>query len=262
MGGRGSAYYADNADTENKFRMDFHFITDEDDFDPESERSEYELFEKLKSKNFSMRRSTDKHELYNLEDHQQIIYDLTKKYEKQLDVKNQKYEFEFRSAKTNAYGYQYDAYDQQMQVSTRLVLKNGVIRAPEAYRSKMKNHIERGEFAPVDDKNLHISTTVHEYGHVVESAIMHKYFREHNIPITKHTVNKYKENLATKIKNKVIDICKTKYKDDKIYVSEYAEANDNPFEFFAETFTNMELSSKPKPIALALRDYLNGDRLL
>lgn len=74
---------------------------------------------------------------------------------------------------------------------------------------------------------------------------------------TKYYPN-YKDNLATKIKNEVITICKNKYKDDNIYLSDYSKDEDNgkDYEWFAETFTNLELSSNPAPIAKALGDYL------
>lgn len=43
--------------------------------------------------------------------------------------------------------------------------------------------------------------------------------------------------------------------DSKEFLSNYARSNDA--EWFAETFTNLQLAEKPEPIALALGEYLN-----
>lgn len=260
MGSRGAKYYRERTDDiEKKYRQEFHLITDEDSIDPESERTSYELFRKLKETNFSTRKSTDKHQLYSLEDHQQQIYDLSNKYKKQLDIKNQKYEFELRSANTNAYGYQYDAYDENLNPSIRLVLRNKLIYDTEDYVSNEKKDISINWHTKVDDNKVHLYTTTHEFGHVLESSIIHKHIKRENKKITSDEIQKLKTDLATRIKNQVINICKQKYKDDNIYVSDYAEKDDDPFEFFAETFTNLELSSQPKKIAIALNDFLQGE---
>ena len=60
--------------------------------------------------------------------------------------------------------------------------------------------------------------------------------------------------MAIRIKNEVINICKNKYKNNNINLSNYSKTNER--EWFAETFTNLELAEEPAPIALALGDYL------
>ena len=65
-------------------------------------------------------------------------------------------------------------------------------------------------------------------------------------------------NLQAEIKNEVLKIYQKDFaKDiqfDKIFLSRYSRTNDA--EWFAETFTNLQLSDKPEPIALALQKYL------
>ena len=74
--------------------------------------------------------------------------------------------------------------------------------------------------------------------------------------------------MAIRIKNEAINICKNKNNNGKIlsqddfYISDYAkdsyQKGNGDYEWFAETFTNMELSKNPSSIALALRDYLRS----
>lgn len=73
----------------------------------------------------------------------------------------------------------------------------------------------------------------------------------------------FRKKEIEKIKNKIVENLQKKYtmplKNDMIYLSTYAEhlkEQNCYFEWFAETFTNLELSSNPEPIAVELGNYL------
>ena len=78
---------------------------------------------------------------------------------------------------------------------------------------------------------------------------------------------KFREIEAERIKNEVIRNLQNKYttslNNDMIYLSNYAkdkfkhkDGRWNDFEWFAETFTNSQLSAKSAPIAQELEKYI------
>lgn len=89
----------------------------------------------------------------------------------------------------------------------------------------------------------------------MENGLIAKIAKEKSINLEQDYISK-KKKMQTEIKNEVLKIyCK----DDKnrlsdAFLSEYSTNSDA--EWFAETFTNMELSDKPAPIAQALKEYL------
>ena len=66
-----------------------------------------------------------------------------------------------------------------------------------------------------------------------------------------------KISITMKYKNKYTN----NQNDDMIYLSEYSKSEElggtgNDLEWFAETFTNLQLSNNPAPIALELEEYI------
>lgn len=255
MGGRGASYFKQRTQiVESKMRHKFKLITDEDKNDPETTRTNYSLFVDLKNNKISTRASTDSSTLEQLNPHQEQILNLARKYNNIFHYSTDANEMLLKSANTNAFGYFYEALDKNYKGTPVVVLSNFSIKDKDYIKYK-KGSIEEGTSVKVDEDKIKIYTTTHEFGHVIENCIMRKLLNKiDNNPIN---LGRNKDNLATKIKNEVTNICKTKYKDDNIYLGTYAEEGDEfGYEWFAETFTNLELSSNPAPIARALGDYL------
>lgn len=111
------------------------------------------------------------------------------------------------------------------------------------------------------EKN-HIIT--HEFGHFVENCIIENRLKQ---DVKKY--NSYKTdnkqrleiewNEACKIVGDVIDIATQKYKAKKkdLVLSDYS--TNNPFEWFAETFTEASLHTTNKPLVQAMREFLSKE---
>jgi hypothetical protein len=106
--------------------------------------------------------------------------------------------------------------------------------------------INRREFSKIDDDKLNISTTTHEFGHLIsisEQGFLnskHNQFWNEIININKRYVTEVKQygTSASYDKNKL----------NSIYLGRYAESNLN--EFMAEAFTEYKLSSNASQYAL------------
>ena len=267
MGGRGSAYYEKrNQEVEQKLlklkinSKKYKYWID----DPESERTNYNLFEKLKNQHFSIRESTDKYTLEELEPYLITLNALNKEYELK-SLKNEN-EIQFSSYKLNgAYGAieGYENVDGKIQL--RLTLDTNTIKNKDKYveRKFSAIHINK-QSVYVENENIHLYTLVHEYGHLVEENIIRSRFEKYK---TSKLINynEFKNIEATRIKNEVIREFKNKYtnnqNNDMIYLSKYSKSIElggtgNDLEWFAETFTNLQLSNNPAPIALELEEYI------
>lgn len=111
------------------------------------------------------------------------------------------------------------------------------------------------------EKN-HIIT--HEFGHFIENCIIENRLKQdvkrYN---TYKTDNKQRLDIewneANKIVGDVIDIATQKYKAKKkdLVLSDYS--TNNPFEWFAETFTEASLHTTNKPLVQAMREFLSKE---
>lgn len=263
MGGRGSSYYEKkNASLEelmrsleNLFKLKQPIgkrILRKIEPDPESERNEYELFKQLKRFGISTRQSTDGCLLENLEPHQTQFVNLSKKYRKILKTLTADNEIEFSLDKDDsAFGF-FASYEQpDGKIFSRLTLSNLVVNKTNEFVLAKKQAIKTGWAVDVDEANISIYTTTHEFGHLVEENIFRKKFSQLENKNIDYSI--FSNKLATEIKNEVIKIYKKNYakgeETDRINISDYS-IKGGDFEWFAETFTNLELSSSPKPIAL------------
>ena len=99
----------------------------------------------------------------------------------------------------------------------------------------------------VDDKNLDIATTVHEYGHLISLRHQLKQFNPPN-----EIVNYYKDlkkiNRLYKKELKDFDQNEDFYNRNQISLGDYASTNID--EFMAEAFTEYRLSSNPSKYAV------------
>lgn len=263
MGGRGAGYYENKTKkVEQKFLMPPPGKKIQLPDDPESERKDYDLFGKLKKSGFSTRQSTDKATLEQLKPHQGQLLNLSNKYSKQLktitkgdDVKLGIHDVD------GSYGYWCAGEDAEVR---RIALSSMVVKRNDTYVKKKFLAMQDGDCAKVDERKLKVYTTTHEFAHCLEESIMRKRYLSSKEK-TKETYREFRIKEAARIKEKVVENLQKKYtmplKDDMIFVSSYAKYNKEYncyFEWFAETFTNLELSSKPTPIARELGEYLKG----
>ena len=263
MGTRGSKYYENKTKkVEQQMRDSKKERYIELPYDPESERIDYELFNQLKQNGISVRQSTDNATLEELRPHQEQLLNLSKKYKSKVQELSKHSEIKLcMHTIDDAWGYWRPGDDCNV---TRIALSGTVIKRNYFYVALKQEAIDKGESALVDKQNVKIFTTTHEFGHMLEDCIIHKrYLKE-----AKHlniTYSEYQKVEAERIKNQVVKILQNKYtlpvNDDMIYVSSGAKkgVKENAyFEWFAETFTNLELSSKPMPIAKALGEYIRS----
>lgn len=272
MGGRGSAYYEKkNSEIEELMRF-LQLFKPKENYkkikykpDPESERNNYQLFKDLKKSGISTRQSTDTSSLKNLNLHQEQINKLSKKYSKIIKTIPLENEVELsKFGSKSAFGYLQTMINEDGKIIARLALSKLVLDKSELFVEKKQNSIDIGWSVKVEKDNVNIYTTTHEFGHLIEENIIREKFNKLN----EIDYFSFRRKEATKIKNEVINICKNKYinakmlSQDDIYISDYAKSSSlgdgGDYEWFAETFTNMELSKNPSSIALALRDYLRS----
>lgn len=97
----------------------------------------------------------------------------------------------------------------------------------------------------------------HELGHAVENGLVSKIAKEKNINLYTNFIEG-KKKIEADIKNEVLKIYQKDFDNsinlDKIFLSKYSRTNDA--EWFAETFTNLQLADNPSPIAQALDKFL------
>lgn len=263
MGGRGASYFENKTKkVEQKMLMPPKGKGIILPPDPESERKDYELFKNLKNLGFSTRQSTDNATLEQLKPHQEQLFNLANKYSKQLETITKDGEVKLCLHDVdNSYGYWCSGENTEVR---RIALSSMVVKRNNSYIIKKTLAMQDGKCAKVDEQKIGVYTTTHEFGHCLEESIMRKRYlcsKEKNKE--RYEVFRIKE--AERIKNKVVENLQKKYtmplKNDMIFISTYAEFQRNYncyFEWFAETFTNLELSSSPTPIARELGEYLKG----
>lgn len=269
MGGRGSAYYEkQNQEKEQDYIK--HLINESRKkqpypYDPETERVDNYYFKLLKNNKISVRESTDKFELEELRPYQRQLQLLNEKYSvKALTDEN---EIQFSSYKLRgAYGALQARIDEQNKIVVRLTLDPETIKDKQNYILNKKFSISLNKSAYVDSKNVYLYTVTHEYGHLIEENIIRQRYkkRAEHLGIE---YERFREIEAERIKNEVIKNLQNRYttpvNNDMIYVSNYAkdkqkfkEGSGNDFEWFAETFTNSQLSTNSAPIAEELEKYI------
>lgn len=258
MGGRGSSYYENQTQKIEELlrllklkKQKFEKIKD----DPESERNNYELFQELKKVGISTRASTDKSSLIQLRPHQEHLLSLSNKYSKVVKTIPLETEIEFsEDTKAGAFGYLATGIKPNNKMFVRLALSDVILNDKNYYVALKKNSIKHNQSVSVDSDKIHLYTTTHEYGHLLEENIIRKRYKEkaEHLGID---YNKFSELEAARIKNEVVNNYKKMYNKNDINLSTYAKTGGD-YEWFAETFTNLELSSNPAPIAKILGDYI------
>jgi len=147
--------------------------------------------------------------------------------------------------KSNKYLYGYIETDKSRRDLTKINFGSSADKSRINFNSE---GINRREFSKIDDDKINVSTTTHEFGHLIslsEQAFFntkHKQFWNEIININKRYVDEVKQygTSASYDKNKL----------NAIYLGRYAETNLN--EFMAEAFTEYKLSSNASKYALEI----------
>ena len=260
MGGRGSAYktalkrHLENEDDNPQVNVDINdFYTDIE--------TEYhnEMFDKLKKYKISVRQSTDDIDDKIFERQEKTVLSIAKKYNKILSYTTELQDIqlgaEMMNDKKAPIAYCLPAL-KNGRIIQRVVINKKYLQDYDTLINTVNYGIKRGWFVPINQKfNNRDYILTHEFGHAIENSLYEQYMKKNNLYFENNLdYNRLRENLAIRIKNEVINICKNKYKNDNINLSNYSKTNER--EWFAETFTNLELAEEPAPIALALGDYL------
>lgn len=265
MGGRGSAYIVKQHTSSNDSFPDIDTGYKVSDFDTDIE-TEYhnEMFDELKKYKISVRKSTDDIDDKILERQEKTVLSIAKKYNKLLSLTSDVQDIQLGAEKFPSSGVLAYCAPNIKNGTTiqRVVLNKKYLKNYDKYLEVVDYGIKTKQFVPVNQTfNSRDYILTHEFGHAIENAVFEKVKKDNNLYF--YTISDYSrlsDIFATRIKNEVIKICQDKYKNGKmlkkedINLSSYASNDD--FEWFAETFTNLELAEKPAPIALALGDYL------
>ena len=266
MGGRGSAYktalkrHLENEDDNPQVNVDINdFYTDIE--------TEYhnEMFDKLKKYKISVRQSTDDIDDKIFERQEKTVLSIAKKYNKILSYTTELQDIqlgaEMMNDKKAPIAYCLPAL-KNGRIIQRVVINKKYLQDYDTLINTVNYGIKEKEFVAVNQTfNNRDYVLTHEFGHVIENSLFQKYMKKQHLYL--NDINDYdrlRKNMAIRIKNEVINICQKNYFNDKIInedninLSNYSTQNAR--EWFAETFTNLELAEEPAPIALALGDYL------
>ena len=238
--------------------------------DPESLIHNF-LFNNLKKNNISVRKSTDninRNHGDRLLRCEKQLKSLSSEYSKLLNEttsNNNNLRFSFTEMNPGTNGYiQYKAINQvnpktnksENVLWQRICLNKNTLNT-DNYSGKIDS-IKSGWSAPIDNKNIKISTLTHEMGHAVSFAIVSKKMKQDNVPLTKF--NLIVDDYLKDIKDEIVEYAHKKYgidpnEENDVEVSRYGETNEA--EWFAECFANGKLSSSPKIISKALLECVD-----
>ncbi len=257
MGGRGASFQSHINSGDNIIIDDGNGTIggmEEEKDDPESEIHN-KPFLSLKDRKFSTRQSTD--DLTNkelLEPHQNQMKNLLDDYKSIYSHITFKDEVHLKSnnSRPRAFGWVRTGAEDGKLVCNLTLNHRFYAAGKEHIEEETRKAISVNHFVKVDKNNCSKYVVTHEMGHVLENALINKLARASKEPKTA-TMSSY----ASKIRSDVIDIYNSKYKTNGSSVSLSRYSGTNDYEWFAETFTNLKLSSKPEPIALAMKEYLD-----
>lgn len=180
------------------------------------------------------------------------------------DLKIRSYKVNRVSIKTNKSRPDYELRACFAPLTSQICLNERTMKTNDRLIEEHIKSQKTGYSVTVDkgqEKN-HIIT--HEFGHFIENCIIENRLKEdvkkYN---TYKTDNKQRLeiewNEANKIVGDVIDIATQKYKAKKkdLVLSDYS--TNDPFEWFAETFTEASLHTTNKPLVQAMREFLSKE---
>lgn len=127
-----------------------------------------------------------------------------------------------------------------------------IVKNPEYYLIVKGISIYKKWSSKVEKNNIHLFTITHEFAHLLEEIIiLIRFYKQTNF----NNYSYFRTMEALHIRDEVIALGKKRNNNFNENLSKYSKYNN--FEWFAETFTNMDLSINSEPIALALKEFLD-----
>ncbi len=251
MGGRGSSYF----NASGNFRIN---VTDTYKQDEETKKRT-RIVEKLVSRNVQVMKSTDKipDEILtpNLKQLDRIMSKF-RQYSNYAEVENLKVRTEkFSNPRIKAcFRCKIDSFERPEIIFNKSYEKDNAINVKE----QVQKQIDIGYWTKSDKQNLLVHTMTHEMGHYVQRVITQQ-IAEKRGEIDKRAQNplKYDDEIAVEMRTKIKKICKQTFKTTggtSIYGA------SDPYEFFAETFSEMLTCDSPSNTAKSLEIYLKGEK--
>lgn len=274
MGGRGSSFKPQNNSIEDNFKKrkkpKFYYDLGKIDEDKIITRPN-KLTKELKESNIIVYETTKNLDEALAQNTLQQIKTLAKDYNGIVssyldteDLKIRSYKVNRVSIKTQVSKPDYELRACFAPLTSQICLNERTMKTNDRLIDEHIKSQKTGYSVTVDkgqEKN-HIIT--HEFGHFVENCIIENRLKEdvkkYN---TYKTDNKQRLeiewNEANKIVGDVIDIATQKYKAKKkdLVLSDYS--TNDPFEWFAETFTEASLHTTNKPLVQAMREFLSKE---
>lgn len=274
MGGRGSSFKPQNNSIEDNFKKrkkpKFYYDLGKIDEDKIITRPN-KLTKELKESNIIVYETTKNLDEALAQNTLQQIKTLAKDYNGIVssyldteDLKIRSYKVNRVSIKTNKSRPDYELRACFAPLTSQICLNERTMKTNDRLIEEHIKSQKTGYSVTVDkgqEKN-HIIT--HEFGHFIENCIIENRLKQdvkrYN---TYKTDNKQRLeiewNEANKIVGNVIDIATQKYKAKKkdLVLSDYS--TNNPFEWFAETFTEASLHTTNKPLVQAMREFLSKE---
>lgn len=150
----------------------------------------------------------------------------------------------------------------------QICLNERVFKTKEKLIETMKSSQKSGHSVKTDKGKEMQAVITHEFGHFIENCIIEKRIQNDvrewaqykSAPIQE--AESTRKNIAKDIKDEIKEIAKQKYKAKKnqLTTSKYGEFNDDPFEWFAEVFTESRLHTTKKPLIKAMKSFLKGEK--
>lgn len=260
MGGRGSGYDALGGGNEEKRKLgsgdrasDENIIYHQNDSPTEKQNPSFDLINK--KYNIAVYRSTDKINVNFLIKQVDAIADVLQNLDESYNISfrhvtggTKRNRTTIRAAQAGLSTLAFTKQGKPLQIYYNKKFYNGD-DAEARIIKETKKSVESGWHAKVPESKYSVYVTVHELGHAVQHALYNRHVGKNPKSIDFVT---YANNMRAEI----LKIAKTKYKTNYNTVSEYAAYNSA--EWFAETFTAVQLGGATTPLTKAFNDYVKG----
>lgn len=274
MGGRGSSFKPENNSIEDKFQkrkkpkyyLDLGNIKDDKIISQQNK-----LTKELKESNILVYETTQNLDKDLAQSSLQQIKKLADNYNGIVssyldteDLKIRSYKINRVSIKTHKSSPDYEVRACFAPLTSQICLNERTIRTNEKLIEEYNRQQKTNYSVTVDKGQEKNHVITHEFGHFVENCII-----ENRLKQDVKTYNTYKTDNkqrleiewqeASKIVKEVTDIATQKYKakEKDLVLSDYGTRD--PFEWFAETFTETSLHTTNKPLVQAMREFLSKE---
>ena len=251
MGGRGSSYF----NRSGSMRIKVSDTYDQDK--PTNNRTR--IVEKLTKRNVQVMASTDKipDEILtpNLKQLDRIMSKF-RQYSDYAEVENLKVRTEtFSNPNVKAcFRCQIDTFKRPEIIFNKSYQRD----TAREVETQVQKQIEIGYWTKSDRQNLLVHTMTHEMGHYVQRVLTEQIAKQRGeVDIRARNPLQYDDDIANEMRTKIRSICKNTFHTTST-TSIYGTSD--PYEFFAETFSEMLTCDNPSDTAKSLEIYLKGEK--